>query len=110
MHARVTYRVNPNKVAAEVQEFSGAALHYWNACLAEIAIDPHPREGRYVERAPFPPFSLRTYLYWITEEISSLSGENMFVFVAEFFPEYSLVYVVNHDESEVDIFYLRAGR
>lgn len=52
---------------------------------------------------------MRTYVYEITEE-TSVSGEKMFVLVAEFFPEYAPVYVVNHDESEVDIFYLRPRR
>jgi len=52
---------------------------------------------------------MRTYLYEITEE-TSVSGERMFIFVAEFFPEYSPLYVVNEAESEVDIFYLRKNR
>ena len=52
---------------------------------------------------------MRTYLYEITEE-TSISGEQMFVFVAEFFPEHALVYVVDEEEREVVIFYLRLNR
>jgi hypothetical protein len=97
-------------VAAEVARFSASTLRYWNACLLEIANDPFPRVGLYVERViPLPPFPMRTYLYEITEE-TSISGEEMFVFVAEFFPEYALVYVVNEDDREVVIFYLRPQR
>jgi hypothetical protein len=106
----VAYRVDSDKVAAEVAQFSGATLRHWKACLVEIAIDPFPRFGLYVERVlPIPPLPMRTYVYEITEE-TSVSGEKMFVLVAEFFPEYAPVYVVNHDESEVDIFYLRPRR
>jgi hypothetical protein len=107
----VAYKVGPDdNVAAEVARFSAPALHYWQACLAEIAADPFPRIGRYVERViPIRPFPMRTYLYEVTEE-TSISGERTFVFVAEFFPEYALVYVVDEAEREVVIIYLRPNR
>ena len=104
------YRVDSDKVAAEVSQFSGATLRHWIACLAEIALDPFPRFGLYVERVlPLPPLPMRTYVYEITEE-TSVSGERMFVLVAEFFPEFAPVYVVNQDDSQVEIFYLRTRR
>jgi len=107
----VAYKVVlDSEVAAEVATFSARTLHYWNACLAEIAADPFPRFGLYVERViPIAPFPMRTYLYEITEE-TSISEEKMLVFVAEFFPEYSPVYVVDEAEDEVVIFYLRPNR
>lgn len=106
----MAYRVDTRKVAAEVARFSGATLRHWNACLAEIAVDPFPRFGLYVERVlPVRPFPMRTYIYEITEE-TSVSGEKMFVFVAEFFPEYALVYVVDNDAAEAEIIFLRATR
>jgi len=105
----VAYRVSldPN-VAAEVAAFPADTLRYWNASLSEIAVDPFPRFGLYTERVSSLPRSpMRTLLYEITREVS-ISGEEMFVFVAEFFAEYSIIYTVHGDE--VLIFYLRQNR
>jgi hypothetical protein len=107
----MAYKVGPdNEVAAEVAGFSDRTLQYWKVCLAEIATDPYPRIGYYVERIiPIPPLPMRTFLYWINEE-TSVSGETLFVFSAEFFPEYALVYAVDEDAGEATIFYLRSNR
>ena len=82
----MAYAVRPSDdVAAQVAQLSRAALNYWNVCLSEIAADPLPRFGRYVERViPIAGLPMRTYLYEITEE-TSISGETLFAFVAEFF-------------------------
>ena len=97
-------------VAAEAARFSDEALRYWNVCLSEIASNPLPRSAFYVERiVPILNFPMRTYLYEITEE-TSISGEQMLVFVAEFFPEHSIVYVMDEDAREVRVIYLRQTR
>ncbi len=103
----MAYRVNSDRVAADVAKFSDAALRYWTVCLAEIAADPSPRSGYYVERVlPVRPMLMRTFLFWITEEVS-VSGEHFFAFTSEFLAEYVPLYVVNEGEKEVAIFYLR---
>ena len=107
----MAYKVTlDDSVALDAAAFSAQTLRHWSACLVEIASDPFPRDGVYVERViPIPPFPMRTFLYEIAEE-TSISGETLFVFTAEFFPEYSLVYVVNDDEREVALLALRAKR
>jgi hypothetical protein len=103
----VAYRINQDRVAGEVAIFSDVTRKYWNVCLSEISANPFPRIGYYVERViPIPPLPMRTYLYWISEE-TSVSGERFYALEAEFFPEYSPLYVVNESDSEVGIFYLR---
>ena len=90
---------------AEIGGFSVWTLHYWNVSLAQIATDPFPRDGTYVEPTdPVTKTPSRTWLFEITEE-TSISGERIYVFIAEFFPEYAIVYSVHGNE--VVVFYLR---
>ena len=49
---------------------------------------------------------MRTYLYEITREVS-ISSEEVLVFVAEFFPEFGLVYVVDEVARRAVVIYLR---
>ena len=107
----MAYRIEiARNVASDVARFSALTLEYWSASLAEIAADPFPRFGFYVDqRLPIRQFPVRTFLYEITEELS-ISGEAIFVFVAEFFPEHDIVYVLDEDAQAVLIIYLRAGR
>jgi hypothetical protein len=84
-----------DSVAAQVSGFSAPTRHYWNVCLAQIRSDPFPRRGSYVERViAIAPSPLRVRYFEITEE-TSISGEKMFVLVADFFPGRSLVYVLH---------------
>ncbi len=65
------YNVDATRVAAEVASFSDWMLEAWNMCLGEIAANPYPRPGFYVEReVPIPGFPMRTWLYEITQETS----------------------------------------
>ena len=108
MQTGVAYTVRPDaNVSVEVSRFPDRVLHYWNLCLAEIAADPFPRFGLLVERVlPIPAFRMRTFVYAITEE-TSVSHERVFVFSAEFFSEYALLYAINEEKREAMIFYLR---
>ncbi len=104
------YSVDWSRVAAEVAGFTDRTLAGWNACLGEIAADPHPRLGYYVDRAiPLAGITMRTWLYEITKE-TSVSDEILLVFTAEFFPEYAPVYVVNEEAHAVAIIFLRENR
>ncbi len=82
----------------------------WAKCLGEIAANPYPRFGYYVDRpVDIPGIPMRTWLYEITQE-TSISGEILLVFTAEFFPEYAPVYVVNEEARAVAILVLRENR
>jgi hypothetical protein len=106
----MAYDVDQTNVTSEVATFSEVALRYWMVCVAEIAVDPYPRFGSYVESiVPIRGFPLRTYLYEITREVS-VSGEEMYVFTAEFFPEYLPLYVIDEGRLIVRIIYLRENR
>lgn len=109
----MAYRVVPDdNVSAEVSTFSAPTLHYWKVSLRQIADDPFPRRGTYKERVvAISPLPVRDRHFEITEE-TSVSGETMFVFVADFFPGWSIVYVVEDRpvdgyDGEAFIFYLR---
>jgi hypothetical protein len=102
----MTYQVRQDKVAAEVGRFPARVRRYWDICVIEIASDPHPRWGTYVDRPPLPGYTSRTFLYTIREE-TSISGEKIFVLASELLPEYDIIYAVNEDEREVEIFFLR---
>jgi hypothetical protein len=106
----VAYTVDSAKVAAEVANFSDHVLKSWKACLAEIVINPYPRFGLYVDRLiPILGFPMRTWVYEIAQD-TSISGEVVFVFTGDFFPEYAPVYVVNEDLEKVVMIYLRENR
>lgn len=75
--------------------------------MAEIAIDPRPRFGLYVDRVvQIQGVPMRTWIYEIAKE-TSISGEDIFVFSGDFFPEYAPLYVVDEEQREVVIVYLR---
>ena len=104
------YAVNALRVEPEITAFSESQRAAWEACLAEIAVDPYPRYGFYVDRAiPIPGFPLRTWLYDITEE-ESYAGDVVYVLNAEFFSEYAPVYIVDEREHEILILFLRENR
>ncbi len=52
---------------------------------------------------------MRTWVYEIAQD-TSISGEVVFVFTGDFFPEYAPVYVVNEDLEKVVMIYLRENR
>ena len=105
----MTYEVSlTDDVAAQASSFENDTLRYWNACLAEIATDPSPRSGVYVDQIiPIRGFPMRTHIYEIREEMS-ISGERIFVFIAEFFPEVGIVYVADEAARTCLVIYLRA--
>lgn len=104
----MTYEVVlTDDVAAQASLFEDETLRYWDACLAEIATDPLARSGVYVDRIiPIRGFPMRTYIYEIREE-TSISGERIFVFVSEFFPEVGIVYAVDEAARTCLVIYLR---
>jgi hypothetical protein len=104
----LAYRITVRRsVAAAVERFDAATRRYWDVCLQEIALNPMPRYGAYVERdAPIRGFPSRTYNYEIYEEVS-IAGEVLYVFVAEFFPHYLPIYAIDEANREVELFYLR---
>jgi hypothetical protein len=107
----VAYAVDSTRVDTEVAAFADHLLRSWNACLGEIARDPHPRFGTYVDRViPILGFPMRSWIYEIAAEANRVSGETVFVFTGDFFPEYAPVYVVNEGASTVIVLYLRENR
>jgi hypothetical protein len=103
----VAYTVQTSeRVAAQVAQFTAIVKRYWDACVEEIAADPFPRFGVYVDSLPIPGFPARTFIYEIREEISE-QGQRYYSFLADFFPEHVLVYLVNERDMIVRIFYLR---
>jgi hypothetical protein len=67
----VAYTVQTSeRVAAQVAQFTAIVQRYWDACVEEIAADPFPRFGVYVDSLPIPGFPARTFIYEIREEIS----------------------------------------
>lgn len=96
----MAYRIDPDEVGDQVARFSAPSLHYWRVSLAKISEDPRRREGTYTERVvAIAPLPLRTLRYRITEE-EFLSGERFYIFVAEFLPGYSIVYLVDDDPQD----------
>ena len=94
-------------VQRDVDRFADDTFRYWNISLAEIASNPFPRSAFYVEQQiPIRGFPARTWLYDITEE-TTISGERIFVYVVEFFPEHAVVYLVDEAAREVLVIYLR---
>jgi hypothetical protein len=80
---------------------------YWDVCVAIIAQNPFSRDGAWIEKiAPIANISGHTYLYEIADE-RRVSGERIYTFTAEFFPWHIIVYVIDEDENEVQIVYLR---
>ena len=103
----MTYRVKTDSIAPEIRRFTPDIEHWWNVCIAEIALNPFPRSGAYIERiAPIRGLPMRTYLYDIVED-ARVSGEIVHAFTAEFFPWYIVVYVLYEDDHEVDVIFLR---
>jgi len=96
-------------VASAVADFTPDTLRYWNVFLDKVAVDPFPRFAGYVEQPiPIRGFPMRTWNYYI-EERTSISGERIFLFVAEFLTECTPVYSVDEDAQIVDVFSLREG-
>lgn len=107
----MTYSVDSTRVDAEVEQFSDRLQRSWNACIAQIAADPHPRFGTHVDRViPIVGFPMRTWVYEIVEETNRLSGEIVFVFTADFFPEYAPVYAIDEGSRTVIMLFLRDNR
>lgn len=104
------YRVTvTSDVAAEVAAFTSATQRYWSVFLEEIAADPHPRYGQWVEQViPIRGFPMRTHIFSITED-TSISGERIFLFAAEYLPECTPVYVIDEEAKVVEVFTLRPG-
>ena len=103
----MAYKVDAASVADDVGRFSDRVLKAWVACLAEIEADPYPHFGFYVDRAiPILGFPMRTWIYDIAQE-TSISGESVYVFTAEFFPEYATVYVIDEGTKEIVVLFLR---
>ncbi len=110
MLSAVAFTVDAARVAPDVEHLSDHALTAWTACLAEIASNPYSRFGVYVDRTiPIFGFPMRTWVYEIAQE-TSISGEPIYVFYGEFFPEYAPVYVVDERANEVVVLFLRANR
>ena len=107
----MAYAVDSTRVDAEVAAFTDQVLRSWNACLGEIVADPHPRFGTYVDRViPILGFPMRTWIYEIAQETHSLSGQTVFVFTGDFFPEFAPVYLVNEASKVLIVLFLRANR
>ena len=51
-----------------------------------------------------------TWIYEIAKEENRLSGETVYVFTGDFFPEYAPVYIVNEDAGVVIMLFLRDNR
>ncbi len=58
--------------------------------------------------APIPiiGFPMRTWVYEIALE-TSISGESVYVFYGEFFPEHAPVYVIDEGANEVMMLFVR---
>jgi hypothetical protein len=107
----VAYAVDSTRVDIEVAALADHVLRSWNASLCEIACDPLPRFGTYVDRViPILGFPMRSWIYEIAEEANRVSGETVFVFTGDFFPEYAPVYVVDEGARTVIMLYLRENR
>ncbi len=107
----MAYTVDSTRVDAEVAEFTDHVLRSWNACLGEISTDPHRRFGIYVDRViPILGFPMRTWIYEIVQEVNSFSGQTVFVFTGDFFPEYAPVYIVDEKAAVVIMLFLRENR
>lgn len=52
---------------------------------------------------------MRTWLYEITQE-TTISGDPLMIFTAEFFPEYAPVYMINEETRVVAVLFLRENR
>jgi hypothetical protein len=104
----VTFRVNAAaEVATQVARFSAPESYYWRRALREIADNPFCRRGTITERAvasvPYP-LVRRSYAITCHEYVS---GEVVYLFVAEFLPGRTAVYVVDEESGEIEIFFLR---
>ena len=107
----MAYTVDSTRVDDEIATFADHVRKAWQACLGEIAADPHPRFGRYVDRAiPILGFPMRTWVYEIEKDTNRLSGETVLVFTGDFFPEYAPVYIVNEEAAVVVMLFLRDNR
>jgi hypothetical protein len=106
----VIYRIDWTRVANEIEPLSARVRRSWDACLEEIATDPRARFGAYVEPAiPLNRVPMRTWVYEIAAE-TSISDEELYVFTGDFLPEFAPVYVIDEDQREVVIIYLRQNR
>lgn len=102
------YSVDSSRVDDEVARFPDHVLRSWRACLGLIAQDPEPRFGTYVERViPIRGFPMRSWVYEIAKEENRVSGETVYVFTGDFFPEYAPVYIVYEGAQEVIMLFLR---
>jgi hypothetical protein len=75
--------------------------------LAIISSNPFPRHGAYTETVTDSSTSpLTTYLYEIRRE-TSISGEPLYVLIAEIFPWLLPVYAVAEDANAILMLFLR---
>lgn len=102
------YRVNPNDdVAAQVALFGAPESYYWRRALREISDNPFCRRGAITERAvATAPYPLVARSYGITCH-EYVSGEVVYLLVAQFLPGRTVVYVVDENAGEVEIVFLR---
>jgi hypothetical protein len=96
----VTYRVNLHPdVQQELLSFTSTKRHYFDLSREQIAADPSARQGTCAERVlPFLPVPRRMRRFEITREIS-ISGEHVWVFLADFFPDAIAYLIKDYDRS-----------
>lgn len=103
---RVIWTVDVSAVGDQLRQLPRDARPYWDACVAELESNPRPRQGYYLEQVRGVRPRVRTYLYEITEMIS-ISGDKIYIMVAEFFPFYIPVYRLDEAARRVVIIFLR---
>ena len=101
----MAYAIDWTRVADEVAAFPEHVRQSWDACLREVAANPHARFGYYVDRG-VGGLPMRTWVYEIAEEVS-ISGLVVQAFTGDFFPEYAPVYTINEKEQVVIMLFLR---
>lgn len=104
----MAYRVEPNdEVAAQVALFNAPERYYWNRALSVIAATPFCHSGGIIERvvatAPYP-LVRRPYVITCHEYISQ---DMVYYFDAQFLPGRTILYLIDEDDGEVEIFSLR---
>jgi hypothetical protein len=106
----LTYRIDTSRVADEVASFPDHTRRRWNSAIQVIADDPTPRFGYFQDKdVPIREWPTRTWLFDIELE-TSVSGEEILVFHAETLPDFCIVFVVNEEDQEVVIYFLRENR
>lgn len=99
----MAYRVSlSSEVAAQVARFGAPESYYWRRALQEISDGPFCRKGGITERAvATAPFPLRTHSYRITCH-QYVSGETVYLFIAEFLPGRTIAYVLDEWDPPVE--------